>query len=61
MSYRVASLRAGVRANNVLLRLIEVVDEVIAKVEVVLNNRRRSQSEPLAQRDILEVVYSAQE
>ena len=61
MSCRVASLRAGVRANNVLLRLIEVVDEVVAKVEVGLNNRRRSQSQPLAQRYILEVVYNAQE
>ena len=47
------SLRAGSGANDVLLGLVEMVNEVVAEVEVGLDNRRRSESEPLTQADVL--------
>ena len=49
-------LRAGLGTDNVLLSLVEVVDEVVTKVEVSLNHGSRSERKPLLQADVLNSV-----
>ena len=48
---------AGSRADNVLLGLVQVVDQVIAEVEMSLNEGRGSERQPLAQADVLSDVF----
>ena len=47
------------RANDDLLRLVQVVDEIVGEVEMGLYQRGRCQGEPLAERDVLELVCGA--
>lgn len=53
----VLSVRGINRANDGLLRLIEVADDVVRELEMSLDELRWDRSQPLAQGNILEAIY----